>query len=182
MNGGLIVFKNNWRIGVVAICGSSLMGLVPVTVADAANPESVTVDMTFMDPITVTEIESLRFGILDSNMANLEVVRVRPNGNVVDNDNNILGGTQAPADLTSTAQVGSTISIDAGNAGTATGYTLRRFRCRYNGATSDSNCNQGYTATAVASATLLVGGDVRGNGNAVVGVDNTTFDVTITYQ
>ena len=76
----------------------------------------------------------------------------------------------------------STINIDAGNAVAATGYTLRRFRCRYNGATSDSNCNAGYTATAVASATLLVGADVRGNGNAVVGVDNTTFDVTVTYQ
>jgi len=80
------------------------------------------------------------------------------------------------------AQVGSTINIDAGNAGTATGYVLRRFRCRYNGATSDSNCNAGYTATAVSSATLLVGGDVRGNGNAVAGADDTTFDVTITYQ
>ena len=167
---------------ILAILGAAVIGLMPAIIADAANPESVTVDMTFMDPITVTENESLRFGILDVNMANLERVRVRPNGNVVDNDNNILGGTQAPADLTITAQVGSTINIDAGNAGAATGYTLRRFRCRYNGATSDSNCNAGYTATAVASATLLVGADVRGNGNAVAGADDTTFDVTITYQ
>ena len=167
---------------ILAILGAAVMGLMPATIVDAANPEPVTVDMTFMDPITITEINKLEFGLLDVNMANLERVRVRPNGNVVDFDNNILGGTQAAADLTITAQAGSTINIDAGNAGSATGYTLRRFRCRYNGATSDSNCNAGYTATAVASATLLVGGDVRGNGNAVVGADDTTFDVTITYQ
>ena len=165
-----------------AILGAAVMGLMPATIADAANPEAVTVDMTFMDPITITENNPLEFGLLDVNIANLEVVRVRPSGNVVDNDNNILGGTQAAANLTVTAQVGSTINIDAGNAGTATGYVLRRFRCRYNGATSDSNCNAGYTATAVSSATLLVGGDVRGNGNAVAGADDTTFDVTITYQ
>ena len=85
MSGGLIVFKSNWRIGVVTICGSSLMGLVPVTVADAANPESVTVDMTFLDAITITENNPLQFGLLDVNMANNQVVRVRPNGNVVDN-------------------------------------------------------------------------------------------------
>ncbi len=165
-----------------AILGAAAMGLSPVTVTDAANPEPVTVDMTFMDPITITEINPLQFGLLDVNMLNNERVRVRPNGSVQDNDNNILGGTQAAAILTITAEAGSTINIDAGNAGTATGYVLRRFRCRYNGATSDSNCNAGYTATAVASATFLVGGDVRGNGNAVAGADNTTFDVTITYQ
>ena len=177
-----MVFKNNWIISVVVICGSSLMGLVPVTVADAANPEPVTVDMTFMDPITITENNPLQFGLLDVNLANLEFVRVRPNGNVRDDNSRVLGGTQAAANLTVTAQVGATITIDAGNASTATGYVLRRFRCRYNGATSDGNCNAGYTQTAVASATLLVGGDVRGNGNAVVGTDNSTFDVTVTYQ
>ena len=166
----------------LGILGSAMFGLMPGVVADAANPEPVTVDMTFMDPITITENNPLQFGLLDVNMADLEVVRVRPGRSVVDNGNNILGGTQAEANLTVTAQVGATITIDAGNAATATGYVLRRFRCRYNGATADGNCNAGYTATAVASATLLVGGDVRGNGNAVVGVDNSSFDVTVTYQ
>ena len=100
-----------------AILGAAVMGLMPATIADAANPEAVTVDMTFMDPITITENNPLEFGLLDVNIANLEVVRVRPSGSVVDNDNNILGGTQAAANLTVTAQVGSTINIDAGNAG-----------------------------------------------------------------
>jgi len=177
-----MVFRKNWINSVVIIGGSSLMGLMPATVADAANPEPVTVDMTFMDPITITENSPLQFGLIDVNLADLEVVRVRPNRPVVDNDNRILGGTQIAANLTVTAQVGVTISIDAGNAATATGYVLRRFRCRYNGATADGNCNAGYTTTSVASATLLVGADIRGNGNAVVGVDNSSFDVTVSYQ
>jgi hypothetical protein len=29
---------------------------------------------------------------------------------------------------------------------------------------------------------LLIGATVKGNGNAVVGADNSTFDVTVTYQ
>jgi hypothetical protein len=41
---------------------------MPVTVADAANPESVTVDMSFLDPITITENNPLQFGLLDVNL------------------------------------------------------------------------------------------------------------------
>ena len=158
------------------------MGLMPATIADAANPEPVTVDMTFMDPITITENNPLQFGLLDVNMANLEVVRVRPNGNVVDNDNNILGGIQAPAEVTVGAQASQSITISVENVVDGNYYDLIRFRCRYNGATSDANCNAGYTETSATSATLLIGCDVRGNGSATVGVDNGSFDITVVYQ
>ena len=158
------------------------MGLMPASIADAANPEPVTVDMQFQDPITITENNPIQFGLLDLNMAIDERVRVRPNGSTQDNDNNILGGTQAPADVTVGAQASQSITISVVNVVDGNYYDLIRFRCRYNGATSDGNCNAGYTETSVASATLLIGCDVRGNGSATVGVDNGSFDITVVYQ
>ena len=138
--------------------------------------------MDFLAVITITENDSLRFGLLDVNMANNQRVRIDPDGTVVDTQNNVLGGTQAPADLTVTASASQSITILADNVGTATGYTFDRMRCIYNSGT-DTRCDgSGYTETTVASATLKVGGRLTANGNAVVGTDDITFDVTITYQ
>ena len=170
------------REKILAILGAVLMGLMPAIIADAANPEPVTVDMVFQTPITITENNPLQFGLLDVNMADTERVRVRPNGTTQDNDNNILGGIQAPAEVTVGAQASQTINIVVENKVGGNGYDIIRFRCRYNGATSDGNCNAGYTATSAASATLLIGCDVRANGTATVGVDNGTFDITVYYQ
>lgn len=169
--------------GILSLCGLAVMGLMPVVVADAANPEPVTADMTFQDPVSITEINPMQFGLLDVNLTTGERVRVRPNGNVVDFDNRILGGTQAPAELTVTADPSQAITIRVENVVEGNGYILRRWRCRYNGASSDSTCDgSGYSETSVSSASLFVGVDVRGNGNATVGVDNGSFDVTVFYQ
>jgi len=169
--------------GVVAILGSALLGLMPAIVADAANPESVTVDMTFLDPVTITENNPLQFGLLDVNMGNNQKVIIAPDDSVTDTQNNVFGGTQAAADLTVTATASESITILVDNVSTATGYVLERFKCNYNAAGSDSTCDGGgYSETSVASATLLIGVTLKGNGNAVVGTDNSTFDVTVTYQ
>jgi hypothetical protein len=168
--------------GFLVILGTASIGMLPAPIAGAANPEPVTVDMNFIDPITITENNPLRFGLLDVNMANGNRVRIGPDGTVVDNQNRILGGTQAPADLTVTATASQSITILVDNVTTATGYSLARFRCIYNNGT-DTRCDgNGYSETTVASATLKIGVRLTGNGNAVLGVDNSNFDVTITYQ
>jgi hypothetical protein len=165
------------------MAGSAAFGVIPGTVADAANPESVTVDMTFLDPLTITENNPLQFGLLDVNMANNQRVIVAPDSSVTDMQNNILGGSQAAANLTVTATAAHSITILVDNVSTATGYSLDQWMCNYNGAASDSACDgSGYSETSVASTTLLIGARLTGNGLAVVGVDNSTFDVTVTYQ
>jgi hypothetical protein len=170
-----------WALTILA--GSALFGLIPVIVADAANPESVTVDMTFVAPITITENNPLQFGLLDVNMANNQTVTVAPDDTVTDTQNNVLGGTQAAADVTVTATASQSITILVDNVSTATGYVLQTWRCNYNSAGSDSNCDgSGYTETSVASATLTIGATLKGNGSAVAGTDNSTFDLTVTYQ
>ena len=167
----------------LGILGSALFSLMPAIVADAANPESVTVDMSFLDPLTITENNPLQFGLLDVNMRSQQRVTVAPDGSVTDTQNNVFGGTQAAAELTVTATASQSITIFVDNVSTATGYVLETWMCNYDGAGSDSTCDGGgYSETSVASATLLIGVTLKGNGNAVAGVDNSTFDVTVTYQ
>ena len=172
-----------YRKGLLAILGFALTGLLPAPLADAANPESVTVDMTFLAPITITENNPLQFGLLDVNMGNNRKVTIAPDGTVTDTNGNVLGGTQAAADLTVTATASESITILVDNVSSATGYSLETWMCNYDAAGSDSSCDSGgYTETAVTSATLLIGATLKGNGNAVVGTDNSTFDVTVVYQ
>ena len=171
------------RTDYLAILGAALMALLPANIVDAANPEPVTVDMDFIDPISITENDPIRFGLLDVTAASGNRVRVDADGTVIDNSNIILGGTQAPADLTVTASPGQSINILVDNISTANGYSLARWRCIYNNAASDTRCdNNGYTETTVASATLKIGVRLDANGSAVLGADNSTFDVTITYE
>lgn len=170
-------------MGTLAVLGAAPTGPLRPPAADAANPESVTVDMKFLDPITITENNPLQFGLLDVNMTNNQTVTIAPDDSVTDTQNNVLGGTQAAAELTVTATASQSITILVDNVSTATGYVLQSWKCNYDAAGPDSNCDgSGYTEASVASATLLIGATLKGNGSAVAGTDNSTFDVTITYQ
>lgn len=175
--------RDNRSRTLLVACGSALLGLVPGTVVDAANPEPVTVDMNFLDPLTITENNPLQFGLLDVNMANQRKVTVAPDGSVTDQFGNILGGTQAAASVTVTATASHAITILVDNVSTANGYSLGTWTCNYNNAASDSRCDgSGYTETSVTSATLLIGATLTANGTATVGTDNSSFDVTVSYQ
>lgn len=172
-----------WIRGLGAMCVTALVCLVPGIVADAANPESVTVDMNFLAPVTITENNALQFGLLDVNMGNNETVTIAPDGTVTDTKSNVFGGTQAAANLTVTATASESITILVDNVSSASGYVLQNWMCNYDSAGSDSACDgSGYTETSVASATLLIGVTLKANGTATVGTDNSTFDVTVSYQ
>ena len=167
--------------GLLAILGSALIGLMLVTGADAANPEPVTVDMNFVDPITITEVSALRYGVLDQAL-NLETIIIATNDGVSGTGTAlILGGTQAAADLTVAATASQSISILVDNPLPGTGYTLGTFRCKY-GAGADTACDPAYTETALASATLKIGATLTGTNSASAGNADGTFDVTIIYQ
>lgn len=165
------------------IAGLSAAALLLVTTSGfAANPEPVTAEVEFVDPITVTEVNALQFGMLDKNLADLETVVIAPDGTVTDAGGNVQGGTQAAADLTVTSTASQSISILVDNIVNGTGYALSSFMCTYNGGTSTACDGAGMSATSVASATLLVGATLTGDGLAAAGAANGSFDVTVTYQ
>lgn len=169
--------------GFLVMIGFAAVSLIPAYLADAANPESVTVTMDFIDPITITEVNPLQFGLLDVNMANNDTVIIAPDSSVTDSQGNVVGGTQAAANLTVTATTSMAITILVDNVSTANGYSLGTWMCNYNNAASDSACDgSGYSETSATSASLLIGATLTGNGSATAGPDNSTFDVTVTYQ
>ncbi|MCZ6888035.1 MAG: DUF4402 domain-containing protein [Gammaproteobacteria bacterium] len=162
-----------------AILGSALIA----TGASAANPEPVTVEVQFVAPITITENNALQYGLLDVNLALAETVIIAPDGTVTDGGNNVLGGSQAAADLTVVATAGLAINILVDNIVANTGYTLATFICDYNGG-ADLACDGAGLdiASAVVSAAVRVGATLTGDGAAAVGTQNGSFDVTVIYQ
>ena len=175
---------SNWMKRFAAIAGSSLLGLMFAT-ASYATVEQVTAEVTFVTAISIGENNALQFGLLDVAMANTETVIIDPDGGLTDTFSNVVGGTQAAADLTITATESQAITISVGNVSAATNYALGTWMCNYDGAGSDSACFGGYSETTPASsttATLLIGVTLTGNGAAVAGNDDSTFDVTVTYQ
>ncbi len=168
--------------GLLAILGPALIGLMLVTGADAFNPEPVTVTMDFIDPITITENGSLRYGIIDQAL-NLETIIIAPDSSVSGTGTGlILGGTQAPADLTVTASASQSITILVDAIFPGAGYTLTTFMCKY-GSGSDTACDgSGYSETSAASVTLLIGATLTGDNTAVPGAADGSFNVTVAYQ
>ena len=160
----------------------SLMGLLLPGGFAAANPVTVPVRVTFVDPIAINEVNALQFGSVDQNLASSESVSVAPDSTVTDPADRVEGGPQAAASLTITATPGQAITIQVDSIAPGAGYSLTDFSCNYNSGT-DAACNgSGYSETSVASATLNVGATLTGDGTAVAGPADGSFEVTVVYQ
>ncbi len=165
----------------LAILGSALMGTMLATGANAANPESVVAQVTFSDPITITLVDALRYGIIDQAL-NTETIVIAPDSSESGTGTGfILGGTRGAANLTIGAVASQPITIDVGTIVPGPGYTLTSFMCNYAGGT-DTACEGGYSETSAGSAALLIGATLTGDNTAVPGTADGSFIVTITYQ
>ncbi len=143
---------------------------------------NVKAEVTFVEPTEIGAVSALEFGSLDQNLADLESVTVAPDNTVTDPADRVEGGPQAAASLIVTATPGTPITILVDQVVPGAGYSLADFRCNYN-ATSDTACDgPGYSEISVADGTLFVGVTLVGNGSAVAGVADGSFDVTISYQ
>ena len=169
----------------VAITQDSQDFVLPHLQSDAylmADLVTVKAEVTFANPIGIGAVSALEFGSLDQNLADLESVTVAPDNTVTDPADRVEGGPQAAASLTVAATPGMPITILVDEVVPGAGYSLTNFRCNYNTA-SDTACDgPGYSETSVADGTLFVGVTLIGNGNAVAGAADGSFDVTISYQ
>ena len=144
--------------------------------------ELVEATVTFVDPTGIGAVSDLQLGALDRNLSDQESVTVAPDSTLTDSADRVVGGSQAPASLNVTATPGQAISILVDAVDSGAGYSLADFRCKYD-AGSDTACDgPGYSEISVASGTLLVGVTLVGQGNAVAGAADGSFDVTISYQ
>jgi len=163
---------------------SVVVGLAPITSLFAANPESIVAEVTFVDPITITENNALQFGLLSSSLANAETVTINLDSSTTDASGRIIGGTQATSDLTVTTTALQAITVLVDNIVNGVGYGLGTFLCDYDGGATTGACDGAgmSVASSVASATVLVGSTLTGDGLASAGVKNGSFDVTVSYQ
>ena len=179
---------SNWMKRFAAIGGSALMGLTLTIGANAANPETVTVDVTWIAPIVIDPVSALRFGLLDVGMAENDTVTINTTGGYSESvANTVVGGTILPAELTITVANTTAISILVDTIGSGTYYTIGSFECRYEGA-SDFACASAYNVTSSSDSsngdTLEIGAVLTKNSTipALAGDDDTTFEVTVTFQ
>jgi len=164
----------------LVIVGSTLSGLMLATGVDAANPETVSVDVTFVAAITIVEDSALLFGLIDEAL-NTETITIATNDGLTDGGGMVIGGLQRAADLTITATGGVSMNIAIGGITPNTGYTLATFMCDYELGTITACDGGGYTVTSVADGALRVGVTLTGNNLAVPGVSNGSFTVTVSY-
>ena len=173
--------------GLLATMGSAILGLTLATVAGAANPEEVAVEVEWIAPVVVAENASLEFGFLDLSMADTETVTINTDDSYSESTaNTVVGGIQRAADLTVTVANSTPISILVDNVAAATYYTLGTWLCSYEGG-ADTACDATFNVTSSASSStgdsLEIGVTLTKNSTpAVAGADDTTFDVTVTYQ
>ena len=178
---------SNWMKRFAAIAGSALVGLIFATGANAANPEQVPVEVEWVDPIGLGENNALQFGLLDVGTPASETVTINTDDTFSESAaNTVVGGTQAAADLTITVGASTPITILVDNIGSGTYYTLDTFFCSYESA-PDVACGLGdptynLTSAAAASGVVEIGATLTVVGTPIAGTDDTTFDVTVTYQ
>jgi len=174
----------NGRIPYVAV-----MALLLPVGSLAASSVTVRVQVTFVDPVGISEVSALQFGSVSQHLADQESVTVASTGTVSDPADQVMGGAktvvrgapQAAANLTVKAAPHQSITILVDGASPGAGYSLTDFRCSYNGG-SDTACDGARnTETSVASGILLVGATLTGDATVITGAADRSFDVTITY-
>ena len=145
--------------------------------------------MTFVDPVAISEVSALHFGSVSQYLVDQESVTVASTGIMSDPADHVMGGAktvvrgvpQAAANRTVKAAPRQSITILVDRASPGAGYSLTDFRCSYNGG-SDTACDgEGYSETSVASGTLLVGATLTGDGTAMIGAVDGTFEITVIY-
>ncbi len=171
-----LAFRRRLLAAVGAFAALLMANVVPAAV------ENIVAEAEFVAPVTIVENNALQFGLLDVNMANLETIVIGTDDAVTDAGSNVLGGSQAAADLTVTATTGHTITILVDTVVSGSGYALATFLCSYDGGADTACDGGGYTVTSVASAIIEVGATMTGDGTSTVGAANGSFNLTINYQ
>ena len=81
----MIMLKSKFLLmRLVAVLGSTLIGLTFAISASAANPETVPVEVEFVGPIIITLNNPLQFGLVDENIPLNDLITIAPNSTVTD--------------------------------------------------------------------------------------------------
>lgn len=152
--------------------------------AHAVNAETKNIEtqVEFVAPVEITETNGLQFGMISTELANLETIIIGTDSTVTDSNGRVLGGTQLAAKLTVAATVSKSINIVVNNIVGNNGYGLDSFQCSYNGGVAKTCDGAGTNEVAAGTATLEIGARLVGNGSTTAGIYNGSFDVLVAYN
>lgn len=171
------------------LVGLGVAGAFAVDTAMAAT-ENVNAEVTFVAPVSLTEVNSLKFGFLSTAIGNGETVIVGTDDTVTGTGaSDAIGGTAEAAEVTVSSSASQGLSILVNNivSSSSSQYTLGSFQCSYNAATATDCSTAAINVTAPGSGsdsvTLLIGATLTvSSASLTAGADNGSFDVVVNYQ
>jgi len=166
-----------------AIC-KSIIGIILIgnSLFAFSATKNVEAQVEFVAPVAITENNGLQFGMVSTELANLETILIATDNSVTDTNGRVVGGTQLAAKLTVNATSAKSINIVVNNINGNNGYGLDSFQCSYNGGAAKTCDGAGTNETAAGTATLEIGARLVGDGNTTEGIYNGSFDVLIAYN
>lgn len=168
--------KISSRLVLAALC------VVAVPFSANAATQSVTANMAFDSPVSLTPVQDIDFGTVAAGTAETYVIDTAGTVTAGTASNILYGSTQA-GEITVSGSTSQQVDISAGNYTANGGVTPSAATCKY-GAGSEVACNTLTGATAPgASTTLLIGVSATSNTSPTAGGSAApTFDITVAYQ
>ncbi len=161
---------------------SALFSLLIISNFTFAASKNIEAQVEFVAPVELVENNGLQFGMISTELSNMETVIIGTDNAVTDSNGRVVGGTQLAAKLTVSATSSKSINIVVNNVAANSGYSLDSFQCSYNGGATKVCDGAGTNEVAANSATLEIGARLVGDGNSNTGIYNGSFDVLIAYN
>lgn len=164
---------------------ASVAALALYSTGATAAVQTVTANIAFETPITLTLNNDIDFGIVTALNASTYAIDTAAAVTVTAGTGTSLGGTPSAGDILIQGSATQTISINANNYLANNGVTPSLARCKY-GAAAEAACSSmsggGLAAPTGAGTTLLVGVSAAANGTQAGGTTAApTFDIVVNY-
>lgn len=150
----------------------------------AANPQSVTANIRFDTPLTLTKVADLNLRSVTAGVAST-VYRLSTAAalSVVSGPGTPVFGTPVAGNISIVGSTTQTIQISAGNAAAQGGASVSNFTCNYDGGGEVACSTLTAAAAPGAGKTLLLGADVTTGGSEAAGATAApTYDITVVYN
>jgi hypothetical protein len=160
-----------FAIGVASLLGASQAG---------AATQSVTANIAFDAPLTLTKTADINFGTVTANNASTYRFGAVSGLTVIAGTGLPLYGTASAGSITIAGSVADTLAISVGGYTANNGVTPSNASCAYNGGAQVTPCSYAAAAAPGAGKTLLLGVDVAADGTQAAGTSAApTFTVTV---
>ena len=146
-----------------------------------AATQSVTANLAFDAPLTLTKTSDINFGTVSAGVASTYTITTT--GTVTaTGSGQTLYGTKTAASITIAGSATNTVNISVGGYTAQGGVTPANATCAYNGGAAGS-CSIATGVAAGAGKTLLIGADAIVDGTQIAGATATpSFTVTVVYN